>query len=66
MDYKLKHRESGWNNYQPVLYETYENIKTFSAVEKLWNQKGKLKFVTHFTKNIIEGEQLKLMYKTKK
>jgi hypothetical protein len=63
MDYKLKHREPGWNDTQPISYETYENAKTLSTVDKLWNPKGKLKFILHSTKNIAEGERLDLMYK---
>jgi hypothetical protein len=65
MDYKLKHRELAYNGIH-TSYEVYKNVKTLSTVDKLWNQKGKLKFILHSTKNIAEGEKLDLMYKTKK
>ena len=47
MDYKLIHREPGYNGKPLTLHEIYRNEKTLNTVDKLWNSKGKLKFILH-------------------
>jgi len=68
MNYKLIHREPGYNGKPLTIHEIYRNEKTLNTVDKLWNGKGKLKFILHSNKSHgnLEGENLELMYKTKK
>jgi hypothetical protein len=61
----IVHREF-YDDNKSLLHECYMDEKKLTVIDKIWNSKGKLKHVLHGFENIMEGENLELMYKTKK